>query len=542
MLIRLASDETLKYFETAPPPVGPVVSLVFDVIVLAGVILLLLTIRDRVPVLKRVVEVILALLGVMATYQCEHLLLLWLRSLRSQSEFNPPPHTGWEIAVICGLLLTALLSRRFLAIAKRMVFILSPLFLVFIANAAWSYSRPDLAHLGSYVVAGKLSGNSGKTSTVSRPRVIWIIFDEMDYHLAFEGRPSRLQMPEFDRLRRESLFGERVSAPARYTLLSMPSFITGRKVVDVKVKMSDLDLRFENSHDWVSFAAAPNLFRNARKAGFNTAIAGWLHPYCRVLGDDLSECSSASSPPDEAVIDKKISIWPMWKRAIFTVLWDASYLPLHTAKDLVTPQPGIIQNASRAPSNASTAVELLLRTRQILQTMGRLRREEQIRSVNLITTEAVRMLRDPDLNLVMIHFPAPHPEGIWDSEGRRFSAIGPSDYIDNLALADYLLSAVRRALEATGNWDSTSILISADHPFRVDEWNAAPSWNPEMESLTRGKSLKYVPFLLKLPGHQPPAAISRPFNNVVSSALILRILRGQILEPKQVIKFLASVD
>lgn len=540
ILIRLASDGSVKYFETAPPPVAPVVSLVFDVIVLAGVILLLLTIRDRVPLLKGPSQFALAILALITLYRCEHLvLLLGLKTIATYAHPVSPIHTGWEIAVVCCLLLTALWSRRFLAIAKRLVFVLSPLFFVLVANSAWFYSRPDPALLGNHTLAGKLSG---RTSTASKRKVVWIIFDEMDYDLAFGERPGRLKMPEFDRLRGESLFAERVSAPSRETLLSMPSFITGRKVVQVKAKTSDLHLRFENSNDWASFASVPNVFRTARNAGFNTAVAGWYHPYCRVLADDLADCASASNAPEESAISRAIASWPFGKRALFLALWNGSYLPLHTIRDLVNPHPSVTSDPSRIHSNPLPSEGLLQDIRQIVQLKGRIRREEHIKSVKFIAANASRMLRDADLNLVMIHFPTPHPEGIWNTKGQQFSADQQSDYVDNLALADHLLGSIRSTLESAGDWDSTAILISADHPFRATLWKAMPSWSSEMESLTRGKSLRYVPFLLKLPGHHASATTDRPFNNVVSASLVLQILQGQIAEPEQAVSFLGASE
>lgn len=538
ILIRLASDGSVKYFETAPPPVAPVISLVFDVIVLAGVILLLLTIRDRVPLLKGPSQFALAILALITLYRCEHLvLLLGLKTIATYAHPVSPIHTGWEIAVVCCLLLTALWSRRFLAIAKRLVFVLSPLFFVLVANSAWFYSRPDPALLGNHTLAGKLSG---RTSTASKRKVVWIIFDEMDYYLAFEGRPRRLKMPEFDRLRGESLFGEHVSAPARYTLLSMPSFITGRKVVDVKIKTSDLNLRFESSRDWVSFASTPNLFRTARNTGFNTAMAGWYHSYCRVLGNDLSACASVSNNPEELGIVRGVAPWPFWKRSLFLILWNTSYLPVHTIRDLLTPH-SITGETSPGVQPHFMSVGILPQwIRETLGMKGWIRREEHIRSVKLITANALRMLKDADLNLVMIHLPAPHPEGIWNSDGQRLSADEPSDYLDNLELADHLLGLIRSTLEASGDWDRTAIVISADHPFRTTTWRAMPSWNSEMESLTRGKDLRYVPFLLKLAGRHAPTEIERPFDNVVSADLILKILNGEIVKPEQAISFLGK--
>jgi hypothetical protein len=234
-----------------------------------------------------------------------------------------------------------------------------------------------------------------------------------------------------------------------------------------------------------------------------------------------------------------ISAWPFWRRSLFLILWDTSYLPLHTIRDAIIRFPKI-KTFAKSQRNASVTGDALRGTIRSLDPKGRIRREEQIKSVNIIAANGLRMLSDPDLNMVMIHLPVPHPEGIWSSGSQRFSAAMPSDYIDNLALADHLLGRIRGALETTGDWENVSILVSADHPFRVELWRADPSWNSEMETLTRAKSLRYVPFLLKLPKRHPPVTLNCPFNSVVSAKLILRILNRQIAEPDQAIDFLCE--
>ena len=39
------------------------------------------------------------------------------------------------------------------------------------------------------------------------------------------------------------------------------------------------------------WSAQPNVFSRAREIGGATALVGWYHPYCRVIGGDLTKCS-----------------------------------------------------------------------------------------------------------------------------------------------------------------------------------------------------------------------------------------------------------
>ena len=60
------------------------------------------------------------------------------------------------------------------------------------------------------------------------PRVIWVVFDEMDQRLAFDARPSDLALPEFDRIRAEAVVADHATPTADWTVIALPSLISGR--------------------------------------------------------------------------------------------------------------------------------------------------------------------------------------------------------------------------------------------------------------------------------------------------------------------------
>jgi hypothetical protein len=114
--------------------------------------------------------------------------------------------------------------------------------------------------------------------------VVWIIFDETDQRLAFEQRPAGLDLPEFDRLRHESLCATNAYAPGDSTAYSMPALTIGQRVSAVSVKRaSDLALTLEDSGKVVLWSKAPSVFSAARELSVNTGLVGWYHPYNRVL-------------------------------------------------------------------------------------------------------------------------------------------------------------------------------------------------------------------------------------------------------------------
>jgi hypothetical protein len=70
-------------------------------------------------------------------------------------------------------------------------------------------------------------------------------------------------------------------------------------------------------------------------------------------------------------------------------------------------------------------------------------------------------------------------------------------------------------MESAGNWDSTTVLLSSDHPYR------------EAKSLD-GKSDLRVPFLLKLAGQSEGLSYSAEFNTILTHDLLLAILKGEL--------------
>lgn len=515
MAIALAADPQTKYFEMSPPSFGFVAALLVDIGALAAVVYLLVRSRHVLAVIA------VAILYGFVLLQAEQLMEQYFDSFSF----------AIRLAVVTIAIAGVVKWRRVTAVGRLLVMFLSPLLPLLILDASWLYSRPELQHLRTDRVAGKLP------AVTSHQRVIWIIFDEMDYHLAFEVRPPRIQLPELDRLRETALSADQAHSPAGHTILSLPSLLVGRRVISERHRTNDISLRYEGSSQWKDFSSEPNIFRHLRAAGFNTAVAGWHHPYCRIIGSDLSECATAPNGTDTVVSYDALAPWPFWERAVGIAAWDiesltvaresfswiTSYLAFHN--------PRRVRAAASTGSSSRPLVSFAnVRNRGV--------REQLISAAELISDNAVRMAADPDLNLVFVHAPAPHLPGIWNSQTQQFTATEHSDYSDNLGFADHLLGRIRRTLEQSGQWDQTTVLVSADHPFRIAVWQPSSLWTPELASLTQGKQAQYVPFILKLPGQAKPYAYHRDFNTVVSGELIREILNGSIKTPEQAASWL----
>lgn len=430
-----------------------------------------------------------------------------------------------HIALAIGILFLFIRSPKRLWAGFGILFmILCPVFFAYAGQAVWLYDVAD-AHFGPGKVAGMLP------AAASHNRVIWIVFDEMDYRLLFPARPARIKLPHFDALRRISIFGDHVKSPAHNTIAAMPALLLARDVPNdgsVDFTTRHLRVRFSGCSQFVSIESQPNVFRSARKLGYNTAVSGWYQPYCRLFGSDLSACATQYGGRNTVGVQKFLRPRSLWEKSAFLAAWQARATVLQ-AKAVAT----------RSDLNW-----------RILSIPGRsyMNRRLHIARLRSELQESDRMLRNTKLNFVLLHFSIPHPPGIWDPKRQTFTTSDQSNYIDNLALSDYVLGKIRETLVQTGDWDRSTILVSADHPFRPTSWlaidpgvpppQAAPSH--EMLRLTHRVWHPYIPFLLKLPGENTGIEYHREFNSVLSANLLLAALKGDIRTTAQAVQWLEA--
>ena len=126
---------------------------------------------------------------------------------------------------------------------------------------------------------------------------------------------------------------------------------------------------------------------------------------------------------------------------------------------------------------------------------------------------------------MLFHLFPPHATGIYLPEKDEFT-IRDMDkvtgYFNNLVLADRTLAQLRQALEKSGEWDSTWVIVSADHSWRYSrEYDGQRDYR--------------VPFLIDPPGKTEAVTYSQPFNTAITRRLILAILQGQITNSTQAV-------
>ncbi|MGA2178463.1 MAG: sulfatase-like hydrolase/transferase [Verrucomicrobiota bacterium] len=380
------------------------------------------------------------------------------------------------MVMFCSLVLLALVvwqHRRVARVAGVLLMILSPLALLTLAKIGLLLL--GVVHLKQAEYEPVLPPPAPVHE--GRPRVIWIIFDCTDYRVAFENRPDGVQLPEFDRLRGESLFCVNACSPNNCTISSMPALISGRRISGVGVaNASDLNIRLADTEADTTWQKLPSVFAEARALGANTALVGWYHPYDRILGKGLNYCAWYPFPLFEPARAKTIA--SAMRREIGCIPW-----VFHIHRIYIS----VCQDSLRE-------------------------------SLSLVTNQVY--------GLTLLHLPPPHTPGVYLPEKDQFTFWGMpriAGYLGNLALADKELGQMRRAMETSGQWDKTWLIISTDH------------------SLGQGSFGGYdirVPFIVKPPGANEPITYSPKFNTILTHDLILAVLRGEIASQQELVPWL----
>jgi hypothetical protein len=334
-------------------------------------------------------------------------------------------------------------------------------------------------------------------------RAVWIIFDELDFGAAFGMERLPVELPELRRLRDESFFALDARPPADATLKSIPSLLTGRLVSEARpASYKELSITFASGGREVRWSEQANIFTKVREMGGATAAAGWYHPYCRVLGDALDLCTHELLP--EGAGARELTFGELMVKHARGV-WD------------------IIPMAQRLNER--------IQSRNYIE--SEIRREHASVYAR-VSAAAANAVAERSLSLTLLHFPVPHDPPIYDRRTRDFNYAAPTNYFDNLALADSALGEVRRTMERAGLWDETIVLVSSDHWWRVEMWRGELFWTGEEEALTAGHTDRRVPFILKLGGRNTHLSYEPAFNTVLSQDLLLALLRGEMSTASEV--------
>ncbi|HEX8985609.1 MAG TPA: hypothetical protein VF767_09265 [Bryobacteraceae bacterium] len=481
-------DRSQLYFRKAPPNAAELAAVTLNVLLLAALLLggLWLTRRIADPRVTAAARCVLLALMIVPVRNMSLQLAVVSEPLAAfHSLFG---RTGLLLLAAAGLMAALVWIRRTTRIIAAFLLVMSPLFVFNIANSAW------MAYSARGQGFANLSAEHAPAARNPASRVLVILFDELDYRRSFVARPALLHLPELDRLRAESVFANNAYPAQWETLLSIPSMLTGRKVSRAATSGGD-NLILMSGDSRVPFNTVSTVFSEARADGFRTALAGWWHPYCRVLGKELDSCLAE---PGAGVM-----AMPQWERPqslLANMRFDAR------RQLWVTP-----------------FIHRYLRTSDVILPGHR----DAYLSIH---GRSLSLVADPSFGFVFLHYPIPHLPGIFDPQKDGFDINVEHPYSGNLALVDRTLRELRAAMERAGTWDSTTVVVTADHPFRVNFLLGA------LVEDTVGSPL--VPFIIKLAHEKRGVEYMPRINNRVLHDLALDLLRRHIATEPELLRWL----
>jgi len=178
-----------------------------------------------------------------------------------------------------------------------------------------------------------------------------------------------------------------------------------------------------------------------------------------------------------------------------------------------------------------------LARRTVMRALGENRRQREVHllAYRKLQNAVLRSIVDSRLNLVFVHWDIPHLPAIYDAGEDGFSVDSDSTYVDNLRLLDRTVMAVHLTLERAGLWDSSTILMTSDHPFRIAFWGRSRLAPLSLGSLPQTSE---VPFLLKMAGQKQGVAYNAPMQTVIAKDLLLAIMKREITQPAQIAEWL----
>lgn len=385
------------------------------------------------------------------------------------------------------------MSGRMIRVVETALIIASPFVLVTFAQSAW---RAATWRANPQKIA-KPHAAEGRR----RPRVVWMIFDELDERYAFTNRPPSLSLPALDRLRSESFYADHAYPPAYSTITSIPSLLTGTYLTKVDWSTTD-DLVIEpQGGGFESLQRHQTIFSQMRQIGGRSGVVGWFHPYCRLFGDQLTDCEAHTSMLSMVKVKKlrrgRASIGTFMKE---------------DARQVLLKLPFSFRMRNKRPPDVTQSEWQRRRALENSDITAGWQRQH-IDDYRRIEAAAIATIRDERVDLVYIHWPVPHGPYIFDRRTGKLSTGRVLGYFDNLALVDATVDQVGAVISTTARVGATTLVISSDHFWREQGLKSPHDYR--------------IPFLVRFPDGRG-VTYSRPFNTFITANLLLAVAKEEV--------------
>jgi len=330
-------------------------------------------------------------------------------------------------------------------------------------------------------------------------RIVWILFDELSYDQTFDHPAPGIILPNFDRLRTESVSFSKLKPTGFYTKLVIPSLFLDRRIDRIRSTVHGyLWYKDESQNRWIAYDPNTTLFGLAQQNGWSTGVDGPYIPYCHLLSSVLNVCVREPSlvlPMENYGASEEKS-----------VLANAAVL-----------LPALLSKL--APRTAPTT-------------------DPNQQGNRNLTASARRLIENDRVRFVFLHLPVPHPPGIYDRQ--RHSLRPGGTYLDNLVLADDTLGSLLQEIYATPSASRTTVIISSDHSWRIPIWRHSEFWSDEEERASGGRFDDRPVLLIHFPGQNSGNDVNAPLPELLEHDIIADMLRGKINNSQDLAAFLAE--
>lgn len=413
-----------------------------------------------------------------------------VQQLIQQGAIRASPRTLAALSVLVILPLLAVLLKRRESAGRAMTMlalVLSPYAAVNLAHASWEFAQRDgrLPEAGQvdapYLAAGE-----------QRRRTVVLLFDEFDYELAFDLRVRREALSAFAELRTQSLFATQAYPPMHSTAMSIPAMLTGRLVeqgVGSNAHPGDLELQYHGGEKAL-WSTQETLFTDLRATGWTSLR----------LNDALLPHSPLMGPAEADIVIAPAS-------GVLSTVWQFAASNISTVATLL-------------PFATSNALDVRLNRWFGLPSYSR--------HVQGVADQIVDLAGDARADLLFLHILLPHLPVVVDARSGQFADVVSSDYRDNLAGVDRVVSRVLARLRERNRLDTTNLLIVSDHFLRV-------------KNTRYGLGDHRVPFVARFA--QDRAAVgdfSHPFNTLLFREIVRAIVAGDVSESRELARWLEA--
>ncbi|MGK5027419.1 hypothetical protein [Janthinobacterium sp. RB2R34] len=307
--------------------------------------------------------------------------------------------------------------------------------------------------------------------TVAR-RVVWVIFDEMDYTLSLKsGSGMSGALPNFSALTARAISANQAFSPGQDTVYSIPALLTGTALSGITIKSQNrLDL-WDQQKKIIRFGLESSIFSQLPGGVRSATVLGFYHPYCKIFSL-LQSCGTTYAGNAGRWFDSLTFFSVPLMTAVKSIKGSIRILPesvLYNFDYMYRASENVLSSLDKTLSNQHSAFDFI-----------------HVNLPHLPNIYVQRLLKEPVEN-------------------------DTSAYKQNLIGADIVVGRIVKNLQLLSDKQNILLIVSSDHWLR-----------------TNSKQPASVPFIVWKVGASEPIILPDRISTVHSKKLALDFLSGKL--------------